>query len=73
MVLGSQSSFSNRGGVTTPFGWWAPMTAVLYRAAATLPSGVAWSSTVVASFLWLLLNDQLHPALIYCLKLFLTA
>ena len=68
MVVGSQFSFLDRGGAAAPVG-----SGVLYWAFSSIPAGVFWSSAVVASFVWFLLNDQLHPALIYCLKQFLTA
>ena len=62
MMVGSPFSFLDRGGAAAPV-----------SSAASLSAGVFWSSVVVASFLWLLLNDRIHPAVIYCLKLFLLA
>ena len=62
MMVGSPFSFLDRGGAAAPVSW-----------AGSLSAGVFRSSVVVASFLWLLLNDQIHPAVIYCLKLFLLA
>lgn len=68
-MVGSQFSFLDRGGAAARPSW----SGVLFWAFSSLPAGVLWSSTVVASFVWFLLNDRLHPAVIYCLKLFLTA
>ncbi len=71
MMVGSPFSFLDRGG-TAASGSMAPA-GILYWVFRSIPAGVFWSSTVVASFVWFLLNDQLHPVVIYCLKLFLTA
>lgn len=62
MMVGSPFSFLDRGGAAAPASW-----------AESLSAGVIWSSMVVAGFVWLLLNDQIHPAVVYCLKLFLLA
>lgn len=62
MMVGSPFSFLDRGGVAAPASW-----------AGSLSAGVFWSSVVVASFLWFLLNDRIQPVVIYCLKLFLVA
>jgi hypothetical protein len=71
MMVGSQFSFLDRGGAAAS----GPgvLSGFRYWALSSIPAGVFWSSAVVASFVWFLLNDQLHPAVIYCLKLFLTA
>ena len=73
MMVGSQFSFLDRGGAAARPSWSQFLSGVLFWAFSSLPAGVLWSSTVVASFAWFLLNDRLHPAVIYCLKLFLTA
>jgi hypothetical protein len=71
MMVGSQFSFLDRGGAAAPAGS-GVLSGFLYWAFSSIPAGVFWSSAVVASFVWFLLNDQLHPAVIYCLKQFLT-
>ena len=71
MMVGSPFSFLDRG--SAPASGLAAPSDVLYWAFRSIPAGVFWSSAVVSSFLWFLLNDQLHPAVIFCLKLFLTA
>ncbi len=72
MMVGSQFSFLDRGGVAAPASGWGVLSGFMHWALSSIPAGVFWSSAVVASFVWFLLNDQLHPAVIYCLKLFLT-
>ncbi len=71
MMVGSPFSFLDRGGAAAS-GSMAP-SGILYWAFSSIPAGVFWSSAVASSFLWFLLNDQLHPMVIFCLKLFLTA
>ncbi|GEM_PF-2088816 len=71
MMVGSPFSFLDRGGAAVS-GSTAP-SGFLYWVFSSIPAGVFWSSAVVASFVWFLLNDQLHPMVVYCLKLFLTA
>lgn len=73
MMVGSPFSFLGRGGAVAPASWSQTLPVILGRVFRGIPAVVVWSSTVVASFLWFLLTDQLHPAVIYCLKLFLTA
>ena len=72
MMVGSQFSFLDRGSVAAPASGPGVLSSFLYWAFTSIPAGILWSSGVVASFIWFLLNDQLHPAVIYCLKLFLT-
>ena len=73
MMVGSQFSFLDRGGAAASASGAGVRSSFLDWVLASVPAGVFWSSAVVASFVWFLLNDQLHPAVIYCLKLFLTA
>ncbi len=73
MMVGSQFSFLDREGAAAPASGSRVLSSFLYWAFSSIPAGVFWSSAVVASFVWFLLNDQFHPAVIYCLKLFLTA
>lgn len=71
MMVGSPFSFLDREGAAAS-GSLAP-SGILHWVFSSIPAGVVWSSAVVASFTWLLLNDLLHPMVIFCLKLFLTA
>ena len=71
MMVGSCFRFVDRGGAVAPGS--RVLAGFLSWAFSSIPAGVFWSSAVVASFVWFLLNDRLHPAVIYCLKLFLTA
>ena len=71
MMVGSPFSFLDREGAAAS-GSMAPSD-ILYWAFSSILGGVFWSSAVVASFVWFLLNDQIHPMVIFCLKLFLTA
>ena len=72
-MVGSQSKSFDRRGTAAPASAPQFLSGVLFWVFSSFPATLLWSSTVVASFVWLLLNDQLHPALIYCLQLFLTA
>ena len=62
MMVGSPFSFLDRGGAVAPASW-----------AGSLAAGALWSAMIVAAFVWFLLNDRIHPAVVYCLKLFLLA
>lgn len=73
MMVGSPFSFLDRGGAAAPVSWAETVSGVLSWAFSSVSAGVFWSSVVVASFLWFLLNDRIHPAVVYCLKLFLVA
>lgn len=73
MMVGSQFSFLDRGGAPASASEAGVLSSFLDWVLVSVPATVLWSSAVVASFVWFLLNDRLHPAVIYCLKLFLTA
>ena len=72
MMVGSQFSFLDRESAAAPASGSGLLSSFLYWTLTSIPAGILWSSAVVASFIWFLLNDRLHPAVIYCLKLFLT-
>ncbi len=72
-MVGSPFSFLGRGGVAAQVLRPESVSGVLSWALGSVSAGLLWSSVVVGSFVWFLLNDRIHPAVIYCLKLFLVA
>ncbi len=72
-MVGSPFNLLDRGGVGALVSRVESLSGAWFAAFASVSAGVFWSSVVVASFLWLLLNDRIQPAVVYCLRLFLVA
>ena len=73
MMVGSPFRFLDRGGAAASASGAGILSGFVRWVLVSAPAGVFGSSAVVASFVWFLLNDRLHPAVVYCLKLFLSA
>jgi len=72
-MVGSPFSFVDRGGAGALVSWAEALSAVAVDLVRSVSAGVFWSSMVVASFVWFLLNDQIHPAETCWPRLFLIA